>query len=101
MTGVVLGTMALRKSEAYSTSDESTDRRALKDQGETLAIATDAAFASAALLTTGGVLLVLGAPAAAASQPPEGGPELEDVLEGNALPPRTMPAASISLRASF
>ncbi len=101
VTGVVLGTMALRKSEAYSTSDETTDRRALKDEGETLAIATDAAFASAALLATGGVLLVLGAPAAAAPPPPEDGPELEDVLETTSAPGHRMPAASICLRASF
>jgi hypothetical protein len=98
VAGVVMGTMALRKSEAYDTSDETTDRRALKDEGETLALTTDLAFASAALFTTGGVLLVLGAPAAAE---PESGPELEDVLESSNVPPTRMPAASICLRAMF
>lgn len=100
ITGVVLGTMALRKSEAYSTSDETTDRRALKDEGESLAIATDAAFASAALLATGGVLLVLGAPAVA-EQPSDDVPELEDVLEPPPGAASAMPPATLSIVGSF
>ncbi len=62
VAGVILGTMALRKSESYSTSDETTNRRALKEEGETLARVADVAFVSAALLGTGGVVILVGAP---------------------------------------
>jgi len=91
--GVVSGTAALRKSNAYSKADESTDRRALKRSGETLAWTTDVAIVAAALSAAGGGALLWSAPAP--PDPPPPGPDLEDVLEASTPPPSPPPALAL------
>lgn len=99
VTGVVMGVMALQKSRTYADAGEKTDRRGVKEDGESLALAADVALASAALLGAGGVLLVVGG--VAASDAPASGPALDDALEGDVPPPAGPPAASVSLVLPF
>jgi len=90
LAGVVTGVAALRKSNAYSKADESTDRRALKRSGETLALATDVSFVVAGLSAAGGGALLWSA--GASPPPPAAGPDLEDVLEASTPAPSPAPA---------